>query len=59
MPEFIISPMRVMTLPEINFFYIAGRPVPLADASHRRVCMPSQRSHGGAGALCQPHPGSL
>ena len=28
MPEFIISPMRVQTLPEINFFYVAGKPVP-------------------------------
>lgn len=30
-PEFIISPMRVLTLPEINFFYVTGRPMPLAD----------------------------
>jgi hypothetical protein len=29
MPEFIISPMRVQMLPEINFFYIAGSPMPL------------------------------
>ena len=29
--EFFISPMRVLTLPEISFFYIAGRPVPFTD----------------------------
>ena len=30
-PEFIISPLRVQILPEINYFYIAGRPMPLAE----------------------------
>ena len=30
-PEFVISPMRVQTLPEISFFYIAGKPVPFSD----------------------------
>jgi hypothetical protein len=30
-PEFFISPMRVQTLPETNFFYIAGKPAPFTD----------------------------
>jgi hypothetical protein len=30
-PEFFISPMRVQTLPEINFFYVTGKPVPFTD----------------------------
>jgi hypothetical protein len=30
-PEFIISPMRVETLPEITFFYVTSPPIPFAD----------------------------
>ena len=29
--EFFISPMRVLTLPEVNFFYIAGKPMPFTE----------------------------
>lgn len=30
-PEVYISPMRLQTLPENEFFYVSGTPVPLAD----------------------------
>ena len=30
-PEFIISPVRVQTLPEITFFYVTSPPIPFAD----------------------------
>jgi hypothetical protein len=30
-PEFIISPMRVQTLPEITFFYVTSEPIPFTD----------------------------
>ena len=30
-PEFIISPMRVQTLPEITFFYVTSEPIPFSD----------------------------
>ena len=30
-PEFIISPMRVQTLPEIVFFYVTSGPIPFTD----------------------------
>ena len=30
-PEFIISPVRVQTLPEITFFYVTSEPIPFAD----------------------------
>ncbi len=31
MSDFFISPMRVQTLPEIDFFFVAGKPVPFGD----------------------------
>jgi effector-binding domain-containing protein len=30
-PEFIISPMRVQTLPEITFLYVTSEPIPFTD----------------------------
>ena len=30
-PEFLISQMRVQTLPEIAFFYVTSPPIPFAE----------------------------
>ena len=49
-PEFIISPMRVQTLPEITFFYITSPPIPFADLDkHLAMTLTRRLFYGGKG----------